>query len=463
MKAPKTLAVLLACIMIVSTFAACASTAPAPASSAPADAAGTAPADAASGTETPAETAPAEGGKPFNTEVSILMDPDIPMSGFEAVCAAAQEKLGITIVPEIRVNGDDGANVVKTRLASGDMSDLCVGFPGARLKAMNPAEYFVDLAGEDFVKRLDDTYLSTVTIDGAVYSIPMSSSQAGAAIYSKPMYEKYNLEVPKTWEQFTANCEILKQAGETAILGTFGDKWTSQLIFLGDNYNVVAQQPDFLTSFEAGTAKWATSPAALRSFQKLVESVPYYNDDYLALKYDDGCEIMANGEAGHWFILTKALSNIYELYGDAVNDLGVFAVPGDDADNNGLTVWMSNIISAYKFSENIEPALAFLEYYVSDEGLDVYGSKVLPDGPYCIKGYELPDNAYEGVAVDMQAYFDNGKIETAAEFQVSVKGASTEAITQEAVSGQTTAEEAAAKYDDDCYRMAVQLGLDWPQ
>lgn len=394
-------------------------------------------------------------------ELTMLVDTDTTIKGFETVAKLAEEKLGIKITIDTRPGGSDGDNVVKTRLASGDMADLCLYNSGALLSALNPAEYFIDLSGEGFVDRLDDTYKETVTVDGAVYGVPVSSSQAGGVLYNKEMYETYNLEVPKTWDEFIANCDVLKEAGETAILGTFADSWTSQVAFLGDNYNVMASEPDFVKNFEAGTAKYETAPGALRSFEKLAATTPYYNEDYLAATYDDGCDMMANGEAGHWFMLTQALSNIYELYGEDVNKIGVFAIPGDDAADNGMTVWMPGSIYGNKNSDNIDTILEFMDFYVSDEALDAYTGAILPDGPYCIKGYELPDDAYEAVAEDMQAYFDSGKTEVAMEFLTPVKGSDCPSICQELGSGQTTAEQAAKKYDDDCAKQATQLGLDW--
>jgi len=395
-------------------------------------------------------------------ELSILIDTDTSIAGFEAVAALAEEKLGIKITVETRPGGSDGDNVVKTRLASGDMADLCLYNSGALLNALNPAEYFIDISDENFVAGLDDTYKSAVTVDGKVYGIPLGSTQAGGVLYSKDMYEKYNLEVPKTWDEFIANCDVLKKAGETAILGTFADSWTSQVAFLGDNYNLMAAEPNFIADLEAGEAKFTTTASALRSFEKLADTTNYYNEDYLATTYDDGCDIMANGEAGHWFMLTQALSNVYELYGDeAVNKIGVFAVPGDDAGDNGLTVWMPSSIYGNANSDKDDLIKEFMEFYVSDEALDAYTSAILPDGPYCIKDYELPDDAYEAVATEMQAYFDAGKTEVAMEFLTSVKGADCPSICQELGSGQTNAEEAAKKYDDDCAKQAAQLGLDW--
>ena len=395
------------------------------------------------------------------TELTLFIDTSTTMGGFEKVAELAEKEIGIKIKVETHPSGYDGDNLIKTRLASGDMPDLIGYNSGALLKALNPSEYFIDISGEDFAQNLDDTYKSAVSVNGETYGIPFSSTQAGAVVYNKEMYEKYDLEVPKTWDEFLENCDVLKENGETAVLGTFADSWTSQVTFLGDCYNLLEGAPEFIEELEAGKAKFASTPAALRGFENTADLTEYFNADYLAATYDDGCDIMANGEAAHWIILTQSLSNIYELYGDDVNKLGVFGIPGDDADNAGLTLWMPTSIYGNKNSDNQEAILKFMEFYTSEEALDAYTSAILPDGPYCIKGYELPEEAYDAVSEDMQAFVDAGKTHVAMEFLTSVKGANCYQICQELGSGQTTAEEAAAKYDEDCAKQAKQLGLDW--
>ncbi len=393
--------------------------------------------------------------------LTFLVGNSASLAGLEAVAALAKEKLGITLEIENIVGGADGDNLLKTRLASGDVTDIVVYNSGAKFMALNPSEYFIDISGEEFAGRLDDTYAQTVSADGATYGVPQASSQAGAVLYSKPLYEKYNLEIPKTWADFIKNCQVLKDAGETALIGTFADSWTTQLLYLGDNFNVLAKEPAFPVDFEAGIAKYATSEAGLASFAKLAETKDYYNADYMAATYDDGCDMLANAEGGHWIMLTQALSNIYELYGDKVDDIGVFPIPSDDASVNGLTVWMPLSLYGYKNSDKKEDIMRFMEFYVSDEGLDAYTSAVLPDGPYCIKGYELPEKSYQAVAKDMQPYFDAGNTKVALEFITAIKGANCESICQEVVTGQSTAEDAAKAYDADCLKQAVQLGFDW--
>ncbi len=460
MKFKKLSALLLAAVLILSSLAGCSKN---DSKTAVSDDSNTNTVTDSSDADTPSDTAETttEAKKYEGITLTVLKDSNSTDAGFNAVLAKATEELGLKFEVEKHVGGPDGDNIIKTRLASGEMSDICIYNSGSMFSALNPTEYFTDISDEEAVSRLDDTYKSTVTVGGGVYGVPFSSAQAGAILYYKPDYKELGLSIPKSWDEFLANCDALKKAGKTALIGTFGDSWTSQLIFLGDNFNILAAEPDFPAKFEAGEAKYATTKAGLESFQKMADVQKYYNEDYLAATYDDGVDMLANGEGSQWVMLTQSLSSMYTLYPDKLKDIGVFAIPGDSADSNGLTVWMPTSLYVNNSSENKEAALAFINFYTTKEALDAYTSAVLPDGPYLIKGYSLPDNAYEAVKTDMQAYFDAGKTKVALEFLTSVKGANCPAICQEVSTGQASAEDAAKAYDEDCKKQAVQLGLDW--
>lgn len=394
-------------------------------------------------------------------DLTLLWIGDNSTDGIEAVCKAAEESLGIKVDIENMGGGEDADNIVKTRLASGDMSDMLCYNSGSLLAALNPSEYFYDLSGESFAETIDDNFRTAASVDSILYGIPSASTQVGAVLYNKDIYEKYGLSVPKTWEEFLANCEVLKAAGEDAVIGSFADSWTAQVPYLGDHYNVNAASPDFAQEFEAGTAKYAVNKAGLTSFQKMEDLIPYYNSDYLATSYDDACEMLVEGKGAQWFMLSSALGNMYSLYGDDINKIGCFAIPGDDAANTGITVWEPNALYVNKNSEKIDDIIRFFEFYISADGLDVYTSAILPDGPYCIKGYQLPENCYDAVKQMQTEYFEIDKACVALEFQTAVKGSNCASICQELGSGQTTAAEAAAKYDQDCEKQAKQLGLEW--
>lgn len=395
------------------------------------------------------------------TTVTFLIDSETPIEGLQACFDIAEEKLGIHVETEVRVGGSEGETIVKTRLASGEMADFFIYNSGAKVNELSPEENLVDISSYEWAERLDDVFASAVSAGSdAVYGIPGHSTQLGGFLYNKAVYEEYGLSVPKTWDEFVANCEVLTEAGEIAVIDSYADSWTSQVVYLGDHYNVLAENPDFPAQFQAGEAKYADSAAGIASFQKIADCAKYHNEDYTATTYNDAVDMLAMGEGVHWCILTNAVATIAENYPDEVNDIGYFGVPGTDAENAGTTVWQPSALYANANSENVDKVMELFEFLVSDEAIDAHCAAQSPAGPYSIKGYELPEDCYTAIK-DAQVYFDEGKTCAALEFETSVKGASCEQICQEVGTGQCTAEEAAANYDEDCKKMATQLGLNW--
>ena len=395
------------------------------------------------------------------TTLTFLMDSETAFEGLEACFALAEEKLGIKVETEIRVGGGEGETIVKTRLASGEMADFFIYNSGAKVGELSPEENIADLSGYEWAEKLDDVFAYSVSAGSdAVYGIPAHSTQLGCFLYNKVKYEEYGLEVPTTWDEILENCKVLTEAGEIAIIDSYADSWTSQVVYLGDHYNVLAENPDFPAQFQAGEAKYADSAAGIASFQKIADCALYHNEDYTATTYNDAIDMLAYGEGVHWCILSNAVATLGANYPDEVNDIGLFAIPGTDPENCGVTVWQPSALYANANSENLDKVLELFEFLVSEEALDAHCAAQTPSGPYSIKGYELPEDCYTAIK-DAQAYFDAGKTCAALEFETSVKGASCEQICQEVGTGQCTAEEAAANYDEDCKKMATQLGLDW--
>ena len=380
--------------------------------------------------------------------------------GTKAVMEVATEKLGMTFEVEINPGGTEGDNIIKTRMASGDLPDIVAYNSGSKLVDLNPSRGFLDLSDWDLMSRFDESFVSSATVDGVSYGMPFSSTQAGAVIYYKPDYEELGLEVPNTWDEFLENCKALKEAGKTAVYFTGGETWATQVLFLGDYYNVEAADPTFADDYTNGTAKYAEVPAATRSWTKYEDLVEYLNDDKSAATVTDGNYAIATGEATHWFILTQQLPEIIKN-AENPDDIGVFGVPGDDADNHGLTVWEPMSWYVNKDTENLDAVKAFFEFYYTEEMMDLYYDTYGANGPSCVKGYELPESVCSAVRVDMQQYFDDGKVTSALEYQSPIKGTSCEQLTTAVGLGQMKGEEAAASYDEDCKKSAVQLGYDW--
>ena len=390
--------------------------------------------------------------------VTLLVDKDFDLSGTEAVMKAIEAQLGIKTEVEIRMGGTEGDNIVKTRLATGTMTDIFIYNTGSLFQALNPQQNLYDLTNESYTASISDDFKNAVTYNGRVYGAPQGSTMAGAILYNKAIYRELGLSVPHTWDAFLANCEKIRAAGKTAVIASLRDTWTSQLYLLGDNYNVKAAYPAWPQDYTANKAKYATTPAALRGFQKTADIRPYLNRDYLATNYDQAVEKLAMGEGAHWAMLSQALSSVASAYPNKIDDIGVFGVPGDNPSNHGITVWTSNGIYINKNSSQLELAKQWLAFYVSQQGLQIYSQARKPDGPFSVKNVTLPDTVYAGVK-EMQPYFNEGKADVALEFESPIKGPNLEQILVEVMTGTLTPAQAAALYDEDVAKQAVQLGI----
>jgi raffinose/stachyose/melibiose transport system substrate-binding protein len=374
-----------------------------------------------------------------------------------------QKNPDVTIEVEQRPQGADGDNVVKTRLSTGDMTDIFMYNSGSLFQALNPKQTLVPQDG-DWVGNVEDSFATSVTADDKVYGAPFGTFMGGGIMYNKKVYDELGLEVPKTWDDFIANSEKIKASGKAApVIQTYGDTWTSQLFVLADFHNVAAEEPSFADDYTAGKAKYADTPAATRGFEHLqeVHDDGLVNEDFASAKMPDGMRMLAQGEGAQYPILTFALSEVAANYPDQLKDIGFFAQPGQNADDNGLTVWSPAgvYIPATTEGDKLAAAKDFLAFVASSDGCDATIKATPPQGPMAVKGCQLPDDVPQ-VVKDMQTYFDDGNTSPALEFLSPIKGPALEQICVEVGSGIRPAKDGAALYDEDAKKQAQQLGIE---
>lgn len=411
---------------------------------------------------TTASTAAASEAPAKKVTISLLVDnaQDTVTSAKALIAAFETKNPNIHVELETRPGGGEGDNLVKTRLATGEMTDVFFYNSGSLLQALNPDQNILDVTNEPYMQTVIDSFKPTVTYKGKLYGAPNGATMGGGWFYNKKVYADLGLKVPKTWAELIANNEKIKAANITPVIGPYKDDWTSQLVVLADFYNVQALDPKFADNYTANKTSFAKSPAALRSFEKLEELAKkgYMNKDLTATSYDTGLKMLAEGKGAQLPMLTFAIPTLEQNYPDKMKDIGFFAQPGDSADSNGLTVWMPGGAYIYNKSKHIPEAKKLVEFSISQDGLAATAAVSKPTGPYVVKGVKLPDNVAQ-VVKDMLPYFDTGKTAPALEFVSPVKGPSLPQITVEVGAGFKTAKENAAVYDKDVEKQAKQLGL----
>ncbi|GGN59560.1 hypothetical protein GCM10010112_14730 [Actinoplanes lobatus] len=401
------------------------------------------------------------GGK---TEITFLTNNDPSnVKVAEAVIAAFEAKnTDVDVKLDTRPQGSEGDNLVKTRLATGDMADVFEYNSGSLLQAIAPQTNLTPVTGEAWVGDLDPTFKQVVSAGTDVYGSPWGAIVGGGIFYNKPLYTKLGLQAPKTWAEFMANNAKIKAAGVAPVEQTYSETWTSQILVLADFHNVSAAQPDFAGKYTNNQAKFATTPQALAGFQHLEElkKAGYWNDDYASAKYNEGLNAVAVGKAGHYPMITFGVPALDTAAPDNVNDVGFFALPGDDAAKNGVTLWEPSGIYIPKSTEGgkLTAAKRFQAFIASPEGCAANASAAPVGGPFAVKTCKLPDTVAPAVK-DLSAYVDAGAASPALEFLSPIKGPALEQITVEVGSGIRGATDGAKLYDEDVKKQAQQLGI----
>ncbi len=403
------------------------------------------------------------GGTPGNVEISFLVDnaEQTTIQAQALIDAFDATNQGVTVKMETRAQGTDGDNIVKTKLATGEMEDMFAYNSGSLMAALDPGKNLVDLTNEPYMSKLGDSFKQAVTVDGKVYGVPYGTNDGGGFFYNRKVFSDLGLSVPKTWDEFMANNAKIKKAGIDPVIQTYGETWTSQLLVLADFHNVMVADPDWATKYTNNQVKYADQPA-LTGFQRLqaVHDAGYMNKDFASATNSQGLQMLVDGSGAQYPLLTFTMNTYLSMSDDAKENIGFFAQPGDDASTNGLTAWMSGgvYVPTTTTGDKLDAAKKFLAWLATPAACEASAAAIPPTGPYNVEGCTVPTDSPQAVK-DLQQYFTDGNVTPALEFLSPIKGPNLEKITVEVGSGMSTAEEGAAAYDADVVKQAQQLGL----
>ncbi len=398
-----------------------------------------------------------------NTTISLLAggnDPAATKLANDLAKAFEKANPTTTVKVETRPGGTDGDNLIKTRLATGEMNDVFFYNSGSLLQALHPDQTLVSLSDEPWAKDVTKDFKQSVSTSKGMYGAPIGTTFDGGIMYNKKVYQQLGLSVPKTWAQFISNSEKIKAAGKTPVLVSYGDTWTSQLFVLADFANVSAQDPNWATNYTANKAKYV-NPPALAGFTHTQEifDKKLMNKDYASLTNVNALKELATGQGVQYPMITVVISNVLQSNPNQVSDIGYFAMPTESGDPHA-TVWEANGAYIPKTTTGAKLAVAkkFLAFLYSPEGCSIQDSAGVPAGPYAISDCKVPSNA-PALVQDELKYQQEGKTGLALEFLSPVKGPNLEKILVQVGSGISSAKQGASLYDQDVKAQAQQLGL----
>jgi raffinose/stachyose/melibiose transport system substrate-binding protein len=195
--------------------------------------------------------------------------------------------------------------------------------------------------------------LSQFTLDGKVYGLPIGGSTEGF-FYSIPLFEKYNIKVPETWEELEAAAETLKQNGITPFAMGSKGAWVPLMIV-----NTLIGRyagPEAIDGFPAGTQAW-NAPEVTAAFAKYEEWVKkgYFTKGELGLEYADMLNQFVTGKAGMMFDGSWRASVFKDpsQAGELTGKVGFFPMPPVPGGKGDQTYVNGNYSNGYGFSSDL--------------------------------------------------------------------------------------------------------------
>ena len=264
-------------------------------------------------------------------------------------------------------------DVLTARLASGQGDDVFFANPNY-LAQLQEAGYTEDLSDMPVVGNYSPLVKDLLTIHDTIPGLGMEVAVFGLFSNMDVLKEVGIEKAPETYDEFLADCEILKNAGKTPIVAGAKDGTGVAILSLAKSFDPVYQAADKADQI----AKMNTGELGLGDVMKpgfeLVQDLiaKGYLDGSKALVYaagqDDIAEF-AKGEVGFmpggsWFI-----AGIQAANPDMNMVLGAIPVMDKDCPiliNAGVRVCINSA------SEKKEAARKFVEFFTSTDSMNAY-------------------------------------------------------------------------------------------
>jgi multiple sugar transport system substrate-binding protein len=330
----------------------------------------------------------------------------IPLAAMEALIAdfeAANPDI------DVQLNNFDheGYKTAIRNFLTADSPDLANWYAGNRMAPFVKAGQFQDVSDVWTANKLDESLASakaSMTIDGKQWGVPYTYYQWGI-YFNKDAYKAAGVEVPKTWDEFVANCEKFKAAGIDCL--TTGTKalWPGAGIF--DYLSLRTNGYEWHMDLTAGKIPW-TDQKVKDVFAQWARIQPYITANNAAIDWQDAAALLAQGKAANYVMGNFAVGVLKE--GGMTNDnLGFMVFPEITAGIPRAEEAPTDTIHIPAGAQNVEDAKKFLAYVASADAQTKWNAAVgqLPvnkastvnkDDPFLVAGFEMLSTAPGGIA-----------------------------------------------------------------
>ncbi len=297
---------------------------------------------------------------------------NVARSASEKTVAMAEKKLGVT-VNYITYTAEDYQDKtydqVALERARNDMDDLYLLNPDT-IQILAAEGKLMDLSGLDSAENLRDVVKAANIVDGKLVAIPQEVVAYGLFV-NKDLFDRYQLALPETPEDFLECCRVFKENGIETPVGA--NRWWLETFVLAqayaDLYNGGNTEAE-IAALNSGEKRY--SDYMRPGFEFLQELIDRgYIDAQKAYVSEaiegEGADFLAQKTPivmAYW-----SAANTDTAYGDPDFNMVVIGFPSS---RGQMPVMPMTGIAVGNQAEHAEDAMQTLDIMVSDEALQVY-------------------------------------------------------------------------------------------
>jgi len=297
----------------------------------------------------------------------------LPKSGIvQDLAKEYEEETGVKV--DFQISPDaQWRDLIKVKLDSGEAPDIiCVDTPIGLASSIHMDQYSVELTDNEWVKRMDESARSAVSVDGKTYGITFPGAKMYFYMYNKDIFEDLKLETPKNYSEFKDVCEKIKASGVTPVYECTTNGWHQVLplfetggLWLNDD----PQGYDKLNANETPLESISHLETIIGQLQECAKA-GYFGDDYLSNSWENAKEAIASGKYAMTVAELGFRGEVDADYPDfgAMEKLGAFVMPWGDNQTIGVNP-ASNAYFINKDSKHAEEAEKFFEFLAKPENL----------------------------------------------------------------------------------------------
>jgi raffinose/stachyose/melibiose transport system substrate-binding protein len=333
---------------------------------------------AACGGSNNANTAsPSGGAAPQNVQLKIFLGGldrfrDQFDSYFQKFAEKEKAEKTITVTFNSEYPGADTApQILKTRLATGDVPDVFSLHAGNDIPPFYKAGYLPDLSDQPFAAKLIEGIKSLVSVDGKVVAVPLESVAWGY-LYNKKMFNDLGLKPPATLLEMKTVVKKLQDNKIKPFLLAYKEAWIPQLFLpLTVGGLVNSTHKDFVDKMNSNQGSFAD----IKEMFDIIDLVNANGTDRpFEVSNDDGSAAFATGAAAMWVQGTWNADSILKVDPNFV--FGNAPLPiTDNPASTMINTSVSTALTMSPQSKNKEVALDLLNFILDDQASnDLYQS-----------------------------------------------------------------------------------------